>query len=466
MNHTEFIRENVIRDMSEGIMTIGLDGIIENINPAAAKILEKSEKELLGKRFAGCFFEYEENDSFNQMILDAVYDTSTTHKNVVTYFTGSETKYLHVTTSYLHNGETKVGIIAVLSDISELVELRDAVKAMNKIRALNTQLELRNKLLSETFGRYLSDEIVRQLLDTPDGLTLGGKKRTLTIMMSDLRGFTAHSECMEAHALISMLNNYLEKMTEIIQKHNGTIIEFIGDGILAIYGAPVLSEHHADDAVCAAVEMQTAMNEINKWNIEQGYPKLEMGIGIHSGEVIVGNIGSEKRTKYGVVGNHVNVCGRVESYTVGGQIFVSQGAKDNMKAELIFEQSHEVYPKGVKKALVLYQTVGIGVPYNLSCAESYDELTELRMPVSVPYYMIADKHCDPVPQIGMITAISEKEAIFTTEADIKAFDNIRMDIGGELFCKILYPENNGWRIRFTSFPTKFKNWYGEVVNNK
>lgn len=461
-SNKDYIRENIIRDMSEGIMTIGLDGFIENVNPAALSILEREEEELLGQRFARCFFEYEENDAFNQTILDAVYDRNSAHKNIVSYYTGASTKQLHVTTSYLRQGDTKIGVIAVLSDISELTELRDAVKAMNRIRELNGQLELRNKLLSETFGRYLSDEIVRQLLDTPDGLALGGKKRMVSIMMSDLRGFTAHSERMEAGDLISMLNHYLEKMTEVIQRHSGTIIEFIGDGIMALFGAPMEDVHHADEAVCAAVEMQQAMGEINAWNEAHGYPVLEMGVGLHAGEVIVGNIGSEKRTKYGVVGSHVNLCGRVESYTVGGQIFVSEGLREQMTAELIYEQMHEVYPKGVKTALRLYQSVGVGAPYNVSCAQHSDDLTALSAPVGVPFYTIADKHIDPTAEAGEILAISDSEAILRSSASLKAFDNIRMDIGGDLFAKVLHAERDGWRIRFTAFPPEFGAWLASI----
>ena len=265
-DHREFIRESIIRDMSEGVMTIGFDGIVTYLNPAAEKILARKTDEIVGQPFALCFFDYPENDNFSQTILDAAYDRDHTHENVASYFTGEETRQLHVTTSFLHDGEERVGIIVVLSDISELVELRDAVKAMERIKALNGQLELRNKLLSETFGRFLSDEIVRQLLDTPDGLTLGGKKRTLTVMMSDLRGFTAMSERMEPQSLLAMLNHYLGEMTEIIQRRNGTIIEFIGDGIMAIFGAPAPSDCQASDAVAAAVEMQARMEAINAWN--------------------------------------------------------------------------------------------------------------------------------------------------------------------------------------------------------
>ena len=450
MRSSELIHKSIMHDMTEGVMTIGLDGVISYVNPAASSILGISADELIGKKFIQCFFENPENDAFNQTILDAVYDSAVTHKNLVSYDTGSSIRQLHVTTSYLRDGGEKVGVIAVLSDISELTELRDAVKAMQQIQYLNNQLQLRNKLLNETFGRFLSDEIVRQLLDTPDGLLLGGKKRTLTIMMSDLRGFTAMSEQMDPQSLISMLNHYLGAMTDVIQRYNGTIIEFIGDGILAVFGAPVASDHHASDAAAAAVAMQMQMKTINEWNLERGFPVLEMGIGINTGEVIVGNIGSEKRTKYGVVGSHVNLCGRIESYTVGGQILVSPQTRAMISCDLDVAQELEVYPKGVKGALTLSQITGIGKPYSLSCQvlSQQEEMYPVQFPVE--FKRITDKHCSETVFDGVLTAINEKNAILKTEIPLRLFENISICADNAVFCKVLRVSEQGVLLGFTA----------------
>ena len=457
--HTEFIRKSIMRDMSEGVMTIGMDGVITYINPAAAQILDRKTEELLGKRFARCFFEYPENDAFNQAVLDAIYDATVSHKNVVPYFTGSETRQLHITTSYLRDQEEKIGVIAVLSDISELAELRDAVKAMERIKALNGQLELRNKLLSETFGRFLSDEIVRQLLETPDGLALGGKKRTVTILMSDLRGFTAMSERMEAKSLISMLNHYLGEMTEIIQRRNGTIIEFIGDGILAIFGAPAPSDCHASDAAAAAIEMQAQMEEINRWNEARGFPVLEMGIGINTGEVIVGNIGSEKRTKYGVVGSHVNQSGRTESYTVGGQILISPETRSWIQEPLEVAGEQSVLPKGVKEPLTLSHITGLGGSYGVTCKREEDTPVPLKTPAAVSFVAIHEKHVDALPSAGQFTALCRSGGVLETQAPLERYANLQLDIGGKLFAKVTDRLENGWLLRFTARPPEFERWY-------
>lgn len=458
IDNRQLMQQSIIRDMSEGVMTIGFDGVISYVNPAAEIILDMPAQELQGKLFARCFFEYPENDAFNQTILDAVYDTGKSHKNIAAYFTGKTTRQLQITTSYLRNGDARMGVIVVLNDISELSELRDAVKAMEYIKALNVQLEMRNQLLSETFGRFLSDEIVRQLLETPDGLALGGKKKTLTIMMSDLRGFTAMSERMEPGSLLSMLNHYLGEMTELIQKYNGTIIEFIGDGIMAIFGAPAPSQHHAADAVAAAVAMQARMQEINHWNAQFGYPQLEMGIGLNTGEVIVGNIGSEKRTKYGVVGSHVNLCGRIESYTVGGQILIAPRTRAMVEAELDILQEQEVFPKGVKEPLLISQVTGIGAPYNLSCAVESELPEPVDVPVELNFLTIQGKHCGDQMQTGFFTALAENGAVLKTDCPLSPYDNVRLEAGGELFAKVIRQVEGGFLLRYTSVPEGYCAW--------
>ena len=462
LQNAEIIQNYIMRDMSEGVIAIGFDGIINFVNPAAAEILSRSADELTGRAFAACFFEYEENDGFNQMILDAVYDRTASHKSVVPYFTGSEQKQLLVKTSFLREGNSTIGIVCVLSDVSELSELRDAVKAMEKIQAINKQLALRNALLSETFGRFLSDEVVRQLLETPDGLMLGGKKRELTVLMSDLRGFTALSEQMEPHKLLDMLNHYLGEMTEVIQSRNGTIIEFIGDGILAIFGAPVQSSIHADEAVAAAVEMQMRMVVINEWNTSRGYPALQMGIGIHTGEMIVGNIGSEKRTKYGVVGSCVNLAGRIESYTVGGQVLISPQTRAATGSALTVADELQVLPKGLEHEITLSSITGIGDPYNLSSAQAETAPLPLSTPAPVCFARITEKHVGSDAQTGFFTALSETGAVLTADALPEVFDNLRFDIGEGLFAKVISRSEADCLLRFTALPASFREWLAAV----
>ena len=155
--------------------------------------------------------------------------------------------------------------------------------------------------LKKMFGRYLSTEVMTSLIENPSALELGGEKRIVTIMMTDLRGFTAISERLAPEQVVQMLNSYFEVMVEVVLKYNGTINEIIGDALLIIFGAPQKMADRAQRAIACGISMQNAMDRINENNRLQGLPELEMGIGINDTEVIVGNIGSSKRSKYSVV---------------------------------------------------------------------------------------------------------------------------------------------------------------------
>ena len=143
---------------------------------------------------------------------------------------------------------------------------------------------------------------MNSIIGSPQGLEPGGKTQRISIMMSDLRGFTALSERLAPEDIVAILNNYFSAMTDTIVKFNGTIDKFTGDAILVFFGAPVWSEDHATKATTCAIAMQKKMIKVNRWNNDRGFPELDMGIGINTGEVVVGNFGSEKRMKYGAVG--------------------------------------------------------------------------------------------------------------------------------------------------------------------
>ncbi|HKM22268.1 MAG TPA: adenylate/guanylate cyclase domain-containing protein [Lachnospiraceae bacterium] len=431
--------EYIVKDMSEGVITFGADGVTTLINDACKKILCVDDS-IVGVSFAKAFFGREENDAFNQTILNAIYDHATTQSSIVDYAVGEQIKKLYVTTSYLKEtglkeNETQSGnngIVVVINDLSELYELKDAVRAMEQIKALNGQLQLRNQLISETFGRYLSDEIVEKLLNSPDGCKLGGEKKELTILMSDIRGFTAMSEIMSPVDLMSMLNHYLTVMTELIQNYKGTIIEFIGDAIFAIFGEPIECENGAENAVKCAVEMQNAMEAVNVFNEEQGYPHLEMGIGINTGEVILGNIGSEKRAKYGVVGQNVNLAGRIEGYTVGGQVLASESTTKKIE-KLTYRSRHEIYPKGIKTPINVYDIASVG---ELVCHTETDEFVSIEPAERIEIHVFDGKYAREEVVECYIIAKSEKRMRLDTKMEL--YTNVKFEYNGtELMGKFI-----------------------------
>ena len=453
MSITSDIKINsILQNISEGILTIEFNGVISYANPAAHAILGFDEGTLPGKLFSTLFFDRPENDEFTQAVLDAVYESKAAHSTVVRYTNSTRSMHLRMSTSYLKADQQTLGVIVVFGDLSGLIELHDAVETVDRIRELNNQLMLRNELISRTFGRYLSDEIVRRLLDTPDGLSMGGQSQYLTILMSDLRGFTSLSDQMDPADLVSMLNHYLGEMTEILQSRGGSIIEFIGDGILAIFGAHGVSARHESQAIAAALEMQQRMEMINQWNSERGFPRLEMGIGINTGNVIIGNIGSEKRTKYGVVGNHVNLCGRIESCTVGGQVLVSQATKEGSEAELEIKNSLSIQPKGAAEQLQLFDVTGIGLPYDVRLSLDISEPVPLAEPCNVRYRLIENKQLLPGKMIGQITAVSKNLAVMETEATLNLLQDIQLEGDFSLYCKVIEKTDSGYLLRFTSAP--------------
>ena len=458
------ISDSIIHNMTDGFLILSSERYVVYGNRAVYRMLGYEEKDFAAKPLPAVLRKDSRNDLFVRLTIDEAKEREETFTVVVPYYCGEEEKHLRVTVSLLQGDLPGFrGLTMILTDLSEMMELQDAVKAMEFIDALNRQLEDRNNLLSRTFGMFLSDDIVKELLETPDGLTPGGKKKTISVMMSDIRGFTAMSEKMDADELISMLNHYLKKMTEIIQRRGGTIIEFMGDGILTIFGAPVFKETYAVDAVATALEMEAAMDEINQWNSERGLPHLEMGIGIDAGEVIVGNIGSEKRMKYGVVGKHVNMCSRIESYTVGGQILISPCVRSRIDIPLQIERELTVLPKGADKEMVLSHVTGLGAPYNITVKTKSDVLKKLSHPLPVCFYKLDAKHTMDKPCYGGLVSVGRDSALLQTPEQLGPLDNIQMEAGGKLMCKVVEDiGDDTWFLQYTSIPSGYERWIEEA----
>lgn len=168
--------------------------------------------------------------------------------------------------------------------------------------------------IKKAMGKYISDDIMERVVKNIDELKLGGKRSVVTVLFADIRGFTSMSEQMSAEEVSNILNEYFTEIEPIITKHNGIINKFIGDAVMAIFGEPIMDKNHAINAVKCANDMLKKVRKLqHKW-MEQGKPKIEIGIGINTGEVFVGNIGSERRMEYTVIGDTVNLASRIESY--------------------------------------------------------------------------------------------------------------------------------------------------------
>jgi adenylate cyclase len=213
--------------------------------------------------------------------------------------------------------------------------------------------------IRNTFGRYVDEEIARKLLRRPEAARrLGGEKRAVVILFSDIRGFTPLAESLSPEATIHLVNRHFSRMIEVIRAHHGIIVDFLGDAILAFFDP--LDQTMAEmvrQAVACALEMQAAQAAANA--AEPQYPALEMGIGLHAGEVVIGNIGSQSRAKYGIVGSAVNLTHRIQGQAKGGEVMVSEAVRRLATPDLTVTREFQTRLKGIQEPVTLYTVAGL-----------------------------------------------------------------------------------------------------------
>jgi class 3 adenylate cyclase len=325
------------------------------------------------------------------------------------------------------------------------VEVRRLGKIFNELGKQLTEYIEKRDFIRDTFGRYLPQEVVAQLLESQDGLELGGETREITMIMSDIRGFTALIADIQPQQVISFLNGYLGKMVDIIHSNGGIVDEIIGDGIFAFFGAPKPLDDHPARAVACALQMQSAMEEVNGLNALNGFPPIEMGIAVHSGSVFVGNIGSEKRTKYGAVGANVNLTGRMESCAVGGQVLVSHSTYTKISQMLEVADVTEIQMKGISQTTTLYDVTGISDPYNIHLTPSLDDLIPVASKIDVRLHTLERKAVAGTTRVASITHFSNKRFLILSEHPLFKWEEVKIEfledrfvpMPEELYAKII-----------------------------
>jgi class 3 adenylate cyclase len=230
-------------------------------------------------------------------------------------------------------------------------EIGQLMESFNKmVRGLKER-----DFIRDTFGRYVDEGIAKELMRRPETARLGGEKRDVAILISDLRNFTPISETLSPEETIRILNIFFSQMIDVVQRHQGIVVDFFGDGMLVFFDpldgpvAPAVKR-----AVDCALEMQRSMRALNAQIRENGLPSVQMGIGVNSGEVVVGNIGSESRAKYGIVGAPVNLTQRIQSMAKGGEVLLSHSAYRHAGKDLMISNSFEAQMKGIREVIKLY----------------------------------------------------------------------------------------------------------------
>jgi class 3 adenylate cyclase len=235
-------------------------------------------------------------------------------------------------------------------------ELMARVKSLLRIKGLHDEVEQKNELLFNIMNRYVTEEISTLILEAPDRyLKLGGESRTVTVLFADIRGFTEFARTHSAKRAVEVLNRLFSELTRVIFKYKGTFDKYIGDEVMAFYGAPVSYEDDVIRALQTALEMQQVFGQAKeKWGSEE-LASLALGVGLNTGEAVVGNIGSEKVMDYTVIGDTVNVAKRLQEIAGPGQIFISQSTYQQVKDQAIVKEIHPKLLKGKLEPIAIYE---------------------------------------------------------------------------------------------------------------
>ena len=215
--------------------------------------------------------------------------------------------------------------------------------------------------ISKLFGQYVPPELVEEMAAHPEQISMEGESRDMTVLFSDVRNFTSISEKLEAKDLAAMMNAYLTKQTAVVQKHRGTIDKYIGDAIMSFWGAPLADKDHVIHGVQAGMDMLTAVRELDEDFVKRGWPKLNIGVGINSGKMNVGNMGSEFRMAYTVMGDSVNLGARLEGLTkeYGVGLLISEYTRNQLPGDWAFREVDFVIVKGKHEPVGIYEPLGL-----------------------------------------------------------------------------------------------------------
>ena len=411
--------------MADGVCITDWRGWVMFSNPAAREILEIGEKKN-GRIWEMIPF-VAANDELIQLFIDAISNKQSGRRGRV-QFQNTKGEMLQLLVHLTYSEEAGGMFVIVITDLTRLEEV------------------------SSAFERYTSPEIADMVLSTPEGARRGGNVREVSILMSDLRGFTSMSAHMSPDTLVDVLNHYFEEMVHVIYQYRGTVIEFVGDGIFVVFGAPKDDPDHAVHAAACAIDMENVMEDVNRWNIERGYPELRMGIGINTGDTVVGNIGSRDKMKYGCMGNTVNLAGRAESYTIGGQIYITEYTAKAIGEQLEISGWRTILPKGADHPVRIGVLNGIGGKYRKRRNQENIAWADVPKPRRVNVYPVNQKDVSREGYPAVITGISldRQYCRLRSETGLEEMQDIMMDVGDGSYGKVIRKEEDEYIIAMTS----------------
>ena len=318
--------DNIMSSITTGIIKIDQLGEVEYVNQAAENVFGISSESALHNHYMAIFMD---NEKLISLIERIEMDPKVAYENNLRVIDLNGKQHeINLTLSPVFDESNEFsGLVLAFEDLSNI----------NKVKS--------------TFKKYVSENIVDELLKTDKSLELGGGKNKVCILFCDIRGFTAMSEKMIPEDVVSLLNHYFQEMIDVVFDNNGTLDKIIGDELMVLYGVPIESENDPQKAVDTAKQMFLKLKEFNEVNKSRGFPKIKIGIGINYGEVISGNIGSDRQMNYTVIGDNVNLAARLCSHAKSSQIVISKSVFEKIDDKSDFKKMEAIELKGKTKKI-------------------------------------------------------------------------------------------------------------------
>src|SRR5579859_148559 len=332
---TKNYNESILQSTSNGIITLDADGRLVTANGAAETLLGRTREELIDHSAEELFA------ADNVWILESLGKTQFTGETVLAIDAelvrgdGVAATVNFTAMPLIDATEERIGSMLVLEDITE------------------------EKRVRSTMSRYMSKEVADQVLAAGE-LELGGKEQKVTVMFSDVRSFTSIAEALGPRETVSLLNEYFTEMVDAIFQHGGILDKYMGDGIMALFGAPLMSANDADNALATADDMMQRLADLNVRRVAAGQTALDIGIGFSTGPTVIGNIGSVRRLDYTVIGDNVNLASRLESATkqYGAKILLSEMTVRDLKNPATLRELDLIRVKGKDRPVAVYESLG------------------------------------------------------------------------------------------------------------
>jgi len=323
--------ESILGSIATAVITLNELGEVDSINEAGTKILNMDGADILGNHY---MYLFKKDNEIVELIQKTELNNEIQTELNISLLTVSEDTRVNASASPRSDQDGNVqGLVLAIEDISDVSRVKD------------------------TFKRYVSKQVVDEILDDKTKLNLGGEKREITVLFSDIRGFTSMSETMNPERVVSTLNEHFSAMIDIVFKHNGTLDKIVGDQLMIVFGAPITHSDDTQRAVLTAQEMQKVIKKINKKRTGRKEKPVHIGIGINKGDAISGNIGSRERMDYTIIGDTVNLGARLCSAADPDEILISETVYKDVAEMVSCKELDPIKVKGKKEKIPVYRVV-------------------------------------------------------------------------------------------------------------